>query len=755
MRTLSSIYSTRPWLALMVIALICLAFSSGAARLGFGDGLDSAFGGQTQEFRDFQDNRERFSTAEGDIIVSFRADQPLSGPQLQAIRDFTLEATFAPRIVSTVSLFALRTPPSEDVPSQPIFPRDLHGHGDARALLLTARDHPLGGNRLLSEDLTQTLVLVTLDPARVHVGSAQPTIEALDHLLDEVRAAMPSLAVEMTGLVLLRQVVIDGLLSDLVLLTGIGVAIGSIVCVVALRSVLLSLLSALPAAVALLWVLGCMGWLGLEINTFTNAIPVLILVLALCDSLHLTYEVRRCAPNHDDLADAVVEALEKIAPACALTSFTTAIAFAALLISNSDLIRSLGWAGVLASLVSLMAVLLSHPVGFLVVGRSRLLSGRLKALLLRPSPPLLAVLDAHVLWRFSVRRAPLVVVFALVGFIIALSLFSAARPQYSFSETIPANNPALQSLQQISAAVTPTAAIDIPIKLSGHWSDDLDRIKIVKDAVSSVLPGAPTLSLLDLAVWLGSEQAPAIDGFEPVLDLLSPAQTRRYMSLDYQWALLRVFIEDEGARETQSIATDLSEAFATTQLSGAQVGNPTGLLVLTSLSSLSIISHLSISFAVAVLMAGVFIAVWFRSPLFGLVALAPNLMPIALVGAWLFLSGDGLQYSSALALTIAFGIAVDDSVHVLNRLRFTAPKNRLFDRLSVEKVYSDVSPVLVATTTVLGFGMLGTQYSNIPTVAYFGILCIAVFVLALFAVMVVLPAMMTVLGSLAGPAKGH
>jgi predicted RND superfamily exporter protein len=60
----------------------------------------------------------------------------------------------------------------------------------------------------------------------------------------------------------------------------------------------------------------------------------------------------------------------------------------------------------------------------------------------------------------------------------------------------------------------------------------------------------------------------------------------------------------------------------------------------------------------------------------------------------------------------------------------------------VRQVFADLAPVLVTTTVVLAFGMLGSQFSAVPTIAYFGILCIVVFALALIAVLVVLPAVM-------------
>jgi predicted RND superfamily exporter protein len=741
MRFLPLLALQRPLSAALCVVVLAALAVAGLLRLGFDDGMESAFAGQTQAFLDFSVNRERFTPAEGDIAVSIRAGSQLTGTQLEAVRGFTLDAAFAPHVDSTVSVFALRTPPLPGSPSQPLLPLDLAGADDLAALLAAARDHPLGGDRLVSEDLSQVLVLVTLRPGEADLESARETITELEALAGDLSNADQDLGVAITGMVPIRQIVIDGLLRDLLVLNAIGIGIGSLICVIALRSVMLSLLTGLPAALALLWVLGAMGWLGLEINTVTNAIPVLILVLALCDSLHLTYEVRRQAPLHDDLADAIREAAVRVAPACALTSFTTAIAFAALLISPSELVRSLGWSGVAATLISLLAVLLAHPLVFLGAHHVPILSRQLDALLSRPPARAFTAFQGHGLWRFAMRRPRPVAAVSLMVLIAALGLFSQARPEYTFLENVSPQNEAFQALRQVDGAMTPTAAIDLPVRLTGEG--DLQRIADVVDAARAAVPDGKISSLLDIASWAGVPlDGSDLDDLETVLDRLSPTQRLRYVSSDDAWALVRLYVPDEGAQATQSLLDRLQHSFAEAGVPTDAIGRPTGLLAMSSTSSLTMIGHLNISFTVAVLAAGLFVAVWFGSALYGMVALVPNILPIGCVGAWLFLSGNGLQFSSAIALTIAFGIAVDDTVHVLNRLRLTAPRDRPFDPQSVRQVFADLAPVLVTTTVVLAFGMLGSQFSAVPTIAYFGILCIVVFALALIAVLVVLPAVM-------------
>ena len=136
------------------------------------------------------------------------------------------------------------------------------------------------------------------------------------------------------------------------------------------------------------------------------------------------------------------------------------------------------------------------------------------------------------------------------------------------------------------------------------------------------------------------------------------------------------------------------------------------------------------------------VALWLRSPLLGLIAVLPNILPVTLVGSLMWIIGTPLTFTSGIALTIAFGIAVDDTVHVLNRVRQVAARRGSLDQTTVQIAMREISPALVTTSLVLIVGVLGTQFSSVPGLVDFGQLTIAVFVLALVADILLLPALL-------------
>jgi len=111
----------------------------------------------------------------------------------------------------------------------------------------------------------------------------------------------------------------------------------------------------------------------------------------------------------------------------------------------------------------------------------------------------------------------------------------------------------------------------------------------------------------------------------------------------------------------------------------------------------------------------------------------------------LFVLGSGMQFTSVIALTVAFGVAVDDTIHFLNGFRHLPPEGGLSDRLT--RTSRRIGPVLIGATAVLITGMTTTLTSALPTIALFGKLVMITLASALVGDLFFLPAIM------AGPAR--
>ena len=723
------------WLVVLVLdALALLALP----RLGFDDGLDTAFESQSTRYADHARLRERFTQSDDDVVALFRGSDFADPHDLAAVSEFVIEARLVEGVSDVVSVFSLRARPGGDGPGEPLVPVELPARADLASIIDNLNARTPDGARLVSSDRRLTAAVIALDTKGSGADRSAATLAAIEAL---ARSAVEgrAITVAITGSPAIRAETVSGLLRDVVVLNGIGMIVGTIVCIAAMRSVALAMLASLTAGTALLWALGALAWLGLQINVVTVAVPLLVIVLVLSDGLHLLFEARRQRAQGGSFTGAAMLAVSRVGPACAIASATTALAFCGLLLSESILIRELGMAGVVGTTVSLLAALIVLPLLFVAFGQ---VAPRAAEAAMHP-----ARFYAASAWRtlpaIALRHPRRVVASALVAFVGSMALYATVEPAYSLKENLPPEIQARMAMEEIDRSLLSVDTIDVPVTLDAGPADPASLARV--DAVHDVAAGMAGAAVVVSAATL----VPPRDGEDPQTRAARlsnafgqmPATARgRFVSADGSEALVRIHMRDRGAAGNRVFVGQLETALA-----GTYAGRPTGFLVMSSFVSAEMISDLNRSFLAAVAMSGVIVVLWFRSLRYGLVTLLPNILPIALIGAWLALSGRGLQFVSGIALTIAFGIAVDDTVHVLNRLRLNTEPGAPFEPEAIARSMDEVAPVLVITTAVLSFGLVGTFFSTTAMTAYFGGLAIAVFLLAILADLLVLPASLRLL----------
>ena len=147
-----------------------------------------------------------------------------------------------------------------------------------------------------------------------------------------------------------------------------------------------------------------------------------------------------------------------------------------------------------------------------------------------------------------------------------------------------------------------------------------------------------------------------------------------------------------------------------------------------------LIGGLSIAFAlIAILMALVF-----RNWRMTLIALVPNVIPLLLVGGFMGYAGIDIKISTAIIFTIAFGIAVDDTIHMLGKLRVELMKGRPLG-LAMRRSFMSAGKALLITSIMLLSGFASLIFSDFASVYYMGLLVSLTLLMALVADLVLLP----------------
>ncbi|MDG1897456.1 MAG: MMPL family transporter, partial [Fuerstiella sp.] len=206
------------------------------------------------------------------------------------------------------------------------------------------------------------------------------------------------------------------------------------------------------------------------------------------------------------------------------------------------------------------------------------------------------------------------------------------------------------------------------------------------------------------------------------------------------------------------VLTSDIDAIAKRHLS--KVGSPytghvvTGLIPVFLRTQQAVLESLIRSFGMAFVVIAVVMMVVLRSPTAGLFTMLPNLMPVILVFGLLSWMRLRVDIGTMITASVALGIAVDGTLHLLTWFQELVRRGMPLDR-AVGKALEHCGPAMWQTSAAVGLGMLTLLPADLLLVSRFGWIMAALIFAALVADVIFLPALLGgLLGRLIQQASG-
>jgi predicted RND superfamily exporter protein len=133
--------------------------------------------------------------------------------------------------------------------------------------------------------------------------------------------------------------------------------------------------------------------------------------------------------------------------------------------------------------------------------------------------------------------------------------------------------------------------------------------------------------------------------------------------------------------------------------------------------SINMIKGLGIAFLVIAVIVGIM----YKSLKMVVISLIPNMLPLLMISAIMGFFGIYLKVSTSIIFTIAFGIAVDDTIHFLSKFRIQLAKGRTW-QYALKRTYLSTGKAIVVTTLILCAGFLTLVFSDFLGTFYIGLL---------------------------------
>ncbi|HEX2654836.1 MAG TPA: MMPL family transporter, partial [Xanthobacteraceae bacterium] len=351
-----------PISAFLIVIALSIAAVFGVLRIKVDDSLSQLFRSDSAEFKQYETVSQRFPSSEFDVLVVVEGKALLERDPLEKLRDLVTDLQLIDGVRGLVSLFSARQPPENGKLPAALFPAELPEGKDYARLIDRVRSNEIIRGKLLSEDGELALVVLALDPAIVGAKGLSDVVGEIRKTVNEDMGGT-GLKVQLSGVPVMQLEIRNAVERDRLVYNAIGFAAGCLIAIVFFRRVSFMIIAAAPPLMAILLALGLLGWLDFRLNMFLNVMTPLIMVISFSDSMQLTFAARaRVVAFGDGRVEAMRNAILVVGPACVLTHATAGLSFVALLFADSDLIRTFGQAGLLATLIALVTVLTVVPV---------------------------------------------------------------------------------------------------------------------------------------------------------------------------------------------------------------------------------------------------------------------------------------------------------------------------------------------------------------------------------------------------------
>ena len=165
-----------PILSCIILVGLVIGAVIGIDRIKIDDSLSQLFRTNSREYRQYEAETKRFPAVEFDVLVVVEGKTLLKRENLEKVRDLVTDLQLVEGTRGLISLFSARQAPARGKLPAALFPSDLPQGTDYDKFIETVKTNEIIRGKLLSEDGTLALIVLSLEPEVVASNKLSKTI---------------------------------------------------------------------------------------------------------------------------------------------------------------------------------------------------------------------------------------------------------------------------------------------------------------------------------------------------------------------------------------------------------------------------------------------------------------------------------------------------------------------------------------------------------------------------------------------------
>jgi predicted RND superfamily exporter protein len=719
------------WWVIVLSLLVVAGSGYGVRFITFETDYRIFFDEENPQLQAFEKVQNIYTKNDNILFVVVPEEGDVFDPRvLSAVEDLTKQAwqiPFSTRVDSVTNFQYSYAEGDELIVGDLVKNALAKSKAEIEAARQTALSEPLLRDRLIAADSRATGINVTLQLPLKTPNEVPEAVAVAREIAAGIEAKYPNISMRISGLAMMDNAFVEASINDITTLVPLMCAMIAVVMLVFLRSFAGTLAAFSVIALSCIAAMGLSGWIGIHISPPSASAPVIILTLAVADSIHFLTIVFREMHHGRERAAAIVESMRINFTPIFLTSLTTVIGFLSMNFSDAPPFRDLGNItsfGVVAawvlSIFFLPALLAVIPLRVRPVKEKGTTVDRFADFVIARQRPLLWIMAAFIL--------------GLIAFIPKIELNDQFvryfSPNIQFRRDTDFTNKHLTGIYQIEYSLSAggTGAIAEPDYLThlesfARWyraQPETINVNTLSDTMKRLnrnmhgddpswyrIPdnrqlAAQYLLLYEMSLPFGldlNNQINVDKSATRFIATIGEATTR-------------------GMRNLEARAEDWMDKNLPPSMRGAATGAP---LMFSYISQRNIETML-VGTVIAFVLISLVLMATLRSLKIGLISLVPNMVPAAMAfGLWGLVVGR-VGMSVSVIAAISLGIVVDDTIHFLSKYLRGRREHGYTPAAAVRYAFSTVGAALVATTVILIGGFLVLATSDFAINAKLGLL---------------------------------
>lgn len=687
------------------------------------------------------------------FIFTSKSGEVFDRESLTALKELTEAAWELPHVLRADSLTNFQYASSE---GDDLYVRPLVGDLDAMSdeELAKAKEialsEPMLLNRIVKPGSPVTGVNLTVAIPENGKNEGAVLTAAAEGLAADIMARHPVAEIALTGLIPLNNAFYLATLHDLTTLVPVMLVVLMVMMVIMLQSAWLMAAVSLVVLMSTMAAVGIVSWMGHHISGPVTPAPLIILTLAVADCVHIIMTMQHYIREGLDRRAAVIESMRVNMNAVFLTSFTTVIGFLSMNFNAVPPIKLMGNTVSLGVVVAWLLATLFLPA-LLGVLPFRVKPSRQDERMQRAMARMAA-------WVIR-RKAPLLVTLAATAMVFG-AFVPSIHINNQFAEWFEKGYPIRKNTEYLMENLT--GIYQVTFNMKAGESDGISDPEYLEgvDRFAGWLRAQEGVVHVSTVVDTLKRVNRSMNGDDPAMYRLPESRelAAQYLLL-YEMSLptgidlnTEINVDKSATRlnvttanlpsEQMSVLIARAQEWERENLPERMYSDAIGTSVMFSDISRTMLESMMVSAPFSLILVILALMVSLRSVRMGILAIFPNLAPLAVgLGLWGMTRWD-MNFSMTTIVSMTIGIIVDNTIHFMSKYLRARKEAGLSSRQSVRYAYSCVGVPLWTNAIVLVAGFAVMTLSPMVFCDNMGVLSTVVIIASLVSNLVMLPAML-------------